>query len=331
MIDAALAGVPEIRVVGSVFSGEKALDFLVNNSVDLITLDIEMPGIGGLKTLEAIRQLPNPPGVILVSALTRAGALVTIEGLQRGAFDFLLKPQAPNLQTNEADLRHKLLEKISAFCERRRRLPALSIPIRPPVARPRGRFRAIAIGVSTGGPAALTDLLPVLTRQIQVPIFIVQHNIEGLSSFLAENLQRRCGTRVLEATDGLAVDSGTVYMAPSGRHMMVRSTQGRFEISLNDLPKESGFRPSVDVLFRSLAPIYGSGLITLILTGMGDDGTRGLAAVRRAGGYVIAQDEASSVVWGMPGAAVRAGHVDEILPLSAMPAALVAMVGGSSP
>ncbi len=178
-----------------------------------------------------------------------------------------------------------------------------------------GRFRAVAIGASTGGPEALASLLPVLTKQTSVPIFIVQHLPAGMTRYFADSLGRKCDYRVVEARDGEAVQPRTAYIAPGGRHMIVRNHEGRIVTALNDQPPENSCRPSVDVLFRSAAAAYPQSVLAIILTGMGCDGAKGLGPLKRNGAYVIAQDEATSVVWGMPGAAAATNQVDEILPL----------------
>jgi two-component system, chemotaxis family, protein-glutamate methylesterase/glutaminase len=330
-LESAFEGRPEIRVVGSVWNGEKAIEFIRQTPPDLVTLDVNMPGRGGLETLSDIQDFnaarPDQPrvGVLLVSALTERGAAVTVEGLQRGAFDFIRKPDGPDEKANAASLRQQLFEKIDLFAQRRgrpsspaiaRREPAIPPPV--PVQQQLGRFQAVAIGSSTGGPEALVRLLPVLTRRASVPLFIVQHFPPGMTRYFAESLGRKCDYRVAEAADGEDVQPRTAYIAPGGRHMIVRKHDGRVVMALNDQPPENGCRPSVDVLFRSVAAVYPHSAIAIILTGMGCDGARGLGPLKRSGSYVIAQDEATSVVWGMPGAAVATNQVDEILPLDAI-------------
>lgn len=333
-----LAEVPNVQVVGSVWNGLKALEFLQQNKVDLVTLDVEMPGMGGLETLRAIQQLNAsrrqvpPVGVLLVSAHTSEGAAITIEGLQGGAYDFVAKPAGKSLAETLPVLQEQLAAKIRIFLAQRQRskeaetahAPLSPVP-RAPAARPRAR--AILIGSSTGGPAALADLLPELTTRVSLPIFIVQHMPAGFTRSLAESLARKCGKTVVEAEDRQAVRPETVYIAPGGRHMLLRRTSViDTAIALNDQPPVNSCRPSVDVLFRSAAVVYGSEALAIILTGMGRDGTDGLGAMHRAGALAIAQDEASSVVWGMPGSAVAAGCVDQVLPLSQIASAVQSLV-----
>ena len=335
-IQVALEGRPGIRVVGSVWSGEKALEFVRLSPPDLVTLDVNMPGRGGLVTLGDIQEFnasrPGQPpvGVLLVSALTSRGAATTVEGLQRGAFDFIRKPDGPDEKANAALLRQQLIEKIDLFARRRTRLPGAAPSQLKPTAAPTdarpGRFQTVAIGASTGGPEALARILPVLAGRTSVPVFLVQHMPIGMTGYFAESLGRKCDCRVVEASDGEPVKRGTVYVAPGGRHMVVRNQDGRIVIGLNDQPPENGCRPSVDVLFRSVAGVYPQAVLAVILTGMGCDGAKGLGPLKRNGGYVIAQDEATSVVWGMPGAAVATNQVDVVLPLERIGPAVVSLL-----
>jgi len=332
----ALEGRAGIRVVGSVWSGEKALEFIRHSPPDLVTLDVNMPGQGGLETLSDIQDLnasrPDlpPVRVLLVSALTERGSAITVEGLQRGAFDFIRKPDGPDEKANAVLLQQQLFEKIDLFAERRARLSSTAPQPKPPAALPirrPGRFHAVAIGSSTGGPEALARLLPVVTKQTSVPLFIVQHMPPGMTGYFADSLGRKCDYRVVEASHGEAVQPGTAYIAPGGRHMIVRKHEGRTVIALNDQPPENGCRPSVDVLFRSVAAAYPDAVVAIILTGMGCDGAKGLGPLKRNGAYVIAQDEASSVVWGMPGAAAATNQVDEVLPLERIGPTVASLLG----
>jgi two-component system chemotaxis response regulator CheB len=332
-LEEALRGQPGVSVAGSVFSGAKALEFIRATPPDLVTLDVEMPGMDGLKTLEQLQAFnasrPTSPavGVIMVSAFTRRGEQVTIDALQAGAFDFIAKPQGASPEANLAALRDELLVKVRAFVASRGRGMARTAapPARAPALK-RSHARAVIIGASTGGPRALADMLPALCRETDLPILIVQHMPAGFTRTLAESLSRQTNRKVIEAAEGAPLERSTVYIAPGGRHMLLRGTAAAPLAALNDQPPENGCRPSADVLFRSAAAVLNGELIALILTGMGRDGTAGLGAIRRAGGHVIAQDESTSVVWGMPGSAVEAGVVDEVHPLSAIPAAVKTFV-----
>ncbi len=341
VLKAALEELPDVVVVGSVWNGLRALEFLKETPVDLVTLDVEMPGMGGLEALRAIQRLnetrPNqtPVAVLLVSAYTSEGAAVTIEGLQGGAFDFVCKPTGAGLAENLPYLREQLAAKLRILRAQRQQGKSASAPLE--LSPSPGRMAAalhrpqvICIGVSTGGPAALARLLPELTAKAPLPTLIVQHMPPGFTASLAESLTRKCGSAVVEAQDGQRLETGTVYIAPGGLHMLARRLRDHGAvISLNDQPPLNNCRPSVDVLFRSVAAAYGAEAIGIILTGMGNDGTEGLGALHRAGARTIAQDEASSVVWGMPGSAVAAGCVDQILPLAQIPSTVQSLV--SSP
>lgn len=340
-LEQALSGLPDVIVAGSVFSGAKALEFIRANPPHIVTLDVEMPGMDGLATLQEIQSInqvqpSRAVGVIMVSAFTRRGADVTVRALQAGAFDFVTKPSGPSLEANQAVLRDELLPRIRA-CARQfgRVVPAragvLDSPKLPP-ARPARRaspIRVIAAGVSTGGPRALSTLLPELCERTTLPILIVQHMPPPFTQSLAESLTRQTGRSVVEAADGMPLESARVFIAPGGRHLVVRGTPRAPIIGVNDNPPENGCRPSADVLFRSVAAMFGAGTLALILTGMGCDGTAGLRAIHRAGGYVIAQDEESSVVWGMPGSAVQAGLAHAVCALSQIGATAEAVVTAS--
>ena len=333
----ALQGRADVKVVGSVWSGEKALEFIRESPPDLVTLDVNMPGQGGLETLRLIQEFNQsrsgirPIGVLLVSALTSRGALTTIEGLQGGAFDFIRKPDGPDESENQAQLQQALLEKIELYFQRMgfrspKSSPASLTPVPKPEPKPAGRYSVLAIGSSTGGPEALARVLPEVTRKCRCPIFIVQHLPAGMTGYFAESLANKCSYQVHEAKDDQLVEDNTIYIAPGGKHMVLRKQDGRVLIALNDLPPENGCRPSVDVFFRSVGSIYPQSVVAIVLTGMGTDGAKGLAPLKRNGAYVIAQDEATSVVWGMPGAAVATNLVDEILPVDRIGPAVVKLL-----
>lgn len=352
-----LERIPGIQVVGSVFSGEKAVEFLRSHQVDLVTLDIQMPGMDGLATLREIKQLARDrriaPGiaVILVSVLTRQGARVTIEGLQAGAFDYVAKPEGDGLIQNLDFLQRSLSEKIEILRHRPKwhgshelvssdpnpaRVPSSkSQPTATPptssgavldsmTAGKRTRIQAIAIGISTGGPEALGHMLPNLAEHTQKPIFIVQHILHGMSQYLAEGLSKKTCRKIIEVEDGLEVLPGGIYMARSGQHMLIRHQTNQWHIGLSDAPPECNSKPSVDVFLRSAALAYGPALLATIMTGMGNDGAAGIVSVKRAGGFVLAQDEATSIVWGMPSAAIATGCVDRIVSLQDMANAIIA-------
>jgi two-component system, chemotaxis family, protein-glutamate methylesterase/glutaminase len=338
-----------IEVVGSVFNGEKALEFIQTNPPDVVTLDVEMPGMNGLETLQALRRLgaggesDKEVGVIMVSAHTKRGADVTIQALRHGAFDFIAKPSGPQTEENLIVLRQQLASKIRLFMAERGRRTIAKKSISPAAAdrmenrlpskradwlqeRQRQPPRAIAIASSTGGPRALETLLPDLSRRIDLPILVVQHMPPKFTKSLADSLARSTEAPVSEASDGEPLREKRIYLAPGGKHLVLCKDGSELILGLNEQPPENGCRPSADVLFRSTAAALHGGVMAVVLTGMGRDGTAGLGAVKRAGGYAIVQDEATSVVWGMPGSAVEAGLADEILPLNEIAPAVESII-----
>lgn len=350
----AFQAIPEVRVVESVFSGDKALQVLAERPVDLVTLDFEMPGMNGLDTLQAIsrfnRERPGqvPVGVVMISSHTTQGARVAIDALKAGAFDFIPKPSGADPEANKARLLADLRDKVSAFqTHRTNRMLRLGLPgrgaglapppPRPPVSqvvgqpqRASGPLAAVGVGVSTGGPRALAVILPLLVERVSCPILIVQHMPREFTASLAESLARQVSVSVAEATDGEELPRNAVRVAAGGRHMAVhRKTNGALVTSLNEEPPECGCRPAANVLFRSLALACGTQAAALVLTGMGQDGTEGASAIKRVGGLVLAQDEATSVVWGMPGNVVAAGLADAIAPLEELPAVLADLARGA--
>jgi two-component system, chemotaxis family, protein-glutamate methylesterase/glutaminase len=339
-LEAALGGEPGVAVAGSVFSGEKALEFIRATPPDVITLDVDMPGMDGLTLLAAIQQINRARpagaeiGVIMVSAFTRRGAEITLRALQAGAFDFVTKPSGMSAEDSMLQLRREIVPRVRLFLDRRARVSGGAAPAMPALPRevlasptPRS-VKAVLIGCSTGGPKALATLLPSLAARVSMPIIIVQHMPAEFTRSLAESLTKQTGVAVQEAQDGVVFEHRKAYIAPGGKHLVVRrGAAGVLTAGTNEQPPESGCRPSASVLFRSGAAVLGNGVAAIVLTGMGNDGTSGLGALKRAGGYVVAQDEASSVVWGMPGSAVAAGFVDAVAPLTEI-AAVIGRLSG---
>jgi two-component system, chemotaxis family, protein-glutamate methylesterase/glutaminase len=281
---------------------------------DLVLLDIEMPGMNGLDVLTAIRRRNPRVPVIMCSTLTSRGAQITLDALSRGATDYVTKPSAQSgVREGIATLSRELIPKILALFAQ----PPAAPP--PPRAAPAplctAAPRVVVIGVSTGGPAALEVLLPRLPGSFPLPILIVQHMPHLFTRLLAERLNSLCALPVREAGDGERADPGVVILARGdwhlevGRDLSLRQHQGE---------PENFCRPSVDVLFRSAAQNLSGRVLGVILTGMGSDGLAGCRAIRAAGGSVLAQDAASSVIWGMPGAVAGAGLAGRILPLDAI-------------
>lgn len=349
VIEEGLSREKDIEVIGSVWNGIKAIEFIRLNPPDIVTLDIQMPDMDGIETLEEIQKInarrPSGKqiGVIMLSSHTQKGADITVKALEMGAFDFIPKPESRNLKENIGILCSQLIVKIRNYAaahlpydthvKKKGRLHALTRPFRPSVTTmgDRGKgVEAVLIGVSTGGPKALTEILPPLCEKLDVPIFIVQHMPPTFTQSLANSLNTKCPRyRVLEAENNGIAEKNHVYIAPGGRHMVLQKKQDRIRTVIHDFPPEKGCRPSVDLLFKSAAAVYGQNVLAVILTGMGSDGTDGAKVLKENNVYIIAQDELTSVVWGMPGSARNAGVVDDILPLDAIPDAVISLVGSA--
>jgi len=340
-ISMALEGVPGVEVVGAAANGRLALARMEALRPDLVTLDIEMPEMNGLEVLEAMRSGGLDAGVIVLSAHTGKGGELTMRALELGAFDFLTKPECGAPGENIASLRSQLQPMIRAF-ERRRDSRNILIGTTgqavspPPVRRdesrpvqPARRLRAsgppmVLIGVSTGGPAALSRVLPALPANLGAPVFIVQHMPALFTQPLAASLAAKSAIRVKEAEDGETAQANCAYIAPGGRQMkLLRGARGEAIVRITDDPPENNCRPAVDYLFRSVALEFPGRAVAAILTGMGNDGAAGLKMLKRGGCQAIAQDEASCVVFGMPREAILAGVVDTVAPLDSIAAAIV--------
>jgi two-component system chemotaxis response regulator CheB len=333
-----------LEVAGTAPDGASALGCLEAVSPDLILLDVEMPVMDGLVTLRQLRARGYRIPVIMCSSLTQRGAQVTIEALASGATDYVAKPHGQRGREEAVQaLAEDLIPKIHALTSHVHQQPAILGARRPvlfPLAAPPGPSKklepfnstpaVLAIGVSTGGPAALDILLPQLPASFPLPVLIVQHMPELFTSLLAERLNSRCPLRVCEAAEGAPVMAGSVYIARGNWHMEVLPAAGssaRPALHLTQGPLENHCRPAVDVLFRSAARVYGSGVLAVVLTGMGSDGLNGCRIIRQQGGGVLAQDQASSTVWGMPGAVANAGLAHRILSLNAIVPEILRITG----
>ena len=318
-----------IEVVGSAANGCIALAKIPRLKPDLITLDVEMPEMDGLETLSRIRSDFPSIKVVMLSNLTRQGGLATVESLFRGASDYVTK--ASEMESPEAArafLRDQLVPKINALAGR----PEISSPVRrrrvtaKPISVP---IEIVAIGVSTGGPNALRTVLEGIPSDFETPIVIVQHMPPDFTRSLAERLDTLCDIRVFEGRTSARVSPGTAWVAPGDRHMEVTRVDDGVTLVTRFGPMENSCRPSVDVLLRSVVQHYGPATMAVILTGMGQDGLAGCRAVDRKGGRILAQDEATSVVWGMPGQVVRAGLAQSVLPVEEIGTEIVRCVRSS--
>jgi two-component system chemotaxis response regulator CheB len=325
---------PELEVVGTAANGRLALSRLGSLNPDVVIMDVEMPEMDGLEALAALRKTHPRLPVIMFSTLTRRGALATLDALALGATDYVTKPaNVGSVAAAMQRVRDDLIPKIKQFHQRRNPAPAPAPAAPVPEAR-RGRsslwsmqrIDVVALGVSTGGPNALAALLPGLPADFPVPVLIVQHMPPLFTKLLAERLDAASALRVREAVTGSVLQPGEAWVAPGDHHMVVSREAGKVVLRLNQGPPENSCRPAVDPLFRSVAQAYGPAALCVVLTGMGSDGLRGCEAVCEAGGRVLAQDEASSVVWGMPGMVARAGLAEQVLPLGSIAPAVVGRV-----
>jgi two-component system chemotaxis response regulator CheB len=324
LVAESLANEVDIEVVGLAANGRIALDKIATLHPDVVTLDIEMPELDGFRTLEVIRRRHPEVAVIVFSSLSAPEASAALDALALGAREYVAKPaRTGSTATAVQNARDELAPRIRELSARSRRASGLGAGPNAGSAGGRrrastktaGRVDAVVIAASTGGPNALHVLVPALPANLAVPVFVVQHMPEDFTRLLAERLNTSSAVKVKEAVSGASVRPGEVWVAPGGRHMVIRRRLGGVELQLNDDPPENSCRPAADPLFRSAVSVYGSHVLGIVLTGMGSDGLRGSEAVVHAGGQLLAQDEASSAVWGMPGEVVRAGLAHAVLPI----------------
>jgi two-component system chemotaxis response regulator CheB len=324
-----LSGDPAIEVVGTAVNGRIAVAKLEQLKPDLVTMDVEMPEMNGIEAVRAIRAGHGGAGrgrvpIIMFSTLTERGASATLDALSAGANDYVTKPaNVGSVAQSMESVREQLIPKIKALTGRpvtpaghRAPAPAALAPRIPaPRTAPRRKPAVLVIGSSTGGPEALARVLPALPATLPVPVLLVQHMPPVFTRQFAQRLDRLCALRVVEAVDGTPLQPGTVHLAPGDRHLVVRTTPRGLQTALTQDPPENFCRPAVDPLFRSAVAAFDGAVLGVVLTGMGSDGRLGAGAIREAGGTVLAQDQATSVVWGMPGAVTQAGLADEVLPV----------------
>ncbi len=324
-----LSETPGIVVVGSAHNGEEALALIPNTKPDVITMDVEMPGMDGLTTLRQI-MVNNPRPVIMLSSLTTQGANETVQALTLGAVDFVAKPTA---KANIESIMEEVIAKIRRAARvrvypvsnlQRSDAPSFTQPstkkTQAVLTRPlRQNDKVVVIGSSTGGPRALNTVVPQLPSDLPAALLIVQHMPVGFTRSLAERLDNVSKLAIKEAAPGDRLEVGRGLLAPGGFHMMVDANG---QITLNQNPPVHGVRPAVDVTMTSAVQRYGAATVAVILTGMGSDGTTGARLVHSAGGHVIAEDESTSVVWGMPRSVVEAGAANQVVPLPDVAAAI---------
>jgi len=348
---------PDIKITGALRSGREALDGIESNDPDIVLLDVDMPELDGIAALPLLLAKKRDVVVIMVSTLTRRSAELSLRALALGATDYIPKPETTYEAMTSAAFRRELIDKVRGLGRRRLQARHLAPAAPDDAAQPHGRPplerppplkprradaagislrpfpgtapRALVVGSSTGGPQALTVLFEKLTAAIdRAPVLITQHMPPTFTTVLAEHLRRVSGRGAHEAEHGEAVLAGGVYLAPGGRHMRVVREGHLVKIVLGDDPPINFCRPAVDPLFSSAASVWGASVLAVVLTGMGSDGRRGAADVVAAGGSVIAQDESTSVVWGMPRAVAQAGLCSAVLPLDQIAAKILRLISG---
>jgi two-component system chemotaxis response regulator CheB len=340
-----LAEIPGIEVVGVAHNGKIAMAKIKSLKPDLITLDIEMPEMNGIEVLQQLQKEAPNVSAIMVSTLTSEGGKMTMKALALGAYDFLLKPNTTNINDSKRELHTMLTPLIKVFQSGRTAVgartktrttgitkvacsPRRPVSRRPAVTKRRGKSEIITIGISTGGPNALAIMMPMLPGDIGVPILIVQHMPPVFTKSLADSLNKKCGLTVKEGEDGEPIKANIAYIAPGGKQMkLVASSDGMNRlIKLTNDPPENSCRPSADYLFRSVADYYVDRTTAVIMTGMGNDGTKGLEILTNKGSIIIGQDKSSCVVYGMPKVPAEKGLVDIVVPLDKIAAEIIKTV-----
>ena len=341
-----IAEIPGVELAGVAHNGKIALAKIQSLKPDILTLDIEMPEMNGIEVLAELQKSYPGVGAIMLSTLTAEGSEMTMRALELGAFDFILKPQSKNQTEGKKEIKASLEPILKAYAKskfasslisRRGLIPptpglrSKTSPGQPaaatrvfkplgqkPTAVRRGKSEIVAIGISTGGPNALNQMLPKLPGDLGVPVLIVQHMPPVFTKSLAASLDKKCALTVKEAVNGENILPNNVYIAPGGKQMkLVAGTDGQNRrIKITDDPPENSCKPSVDYLFRSVADYYVGRATAVIMTGMGSDGTVGLGILKEKAAYIIGQDEGSCVVYGMPKAPADLGYLDTVVPLS---------------
>lgn len=345
-----LAQIPEVEIIGTAPNGKIALEKIEQLTPDLITLDIDMPDINGIQVLEELRKKPAAPGVIILTGTSPAGGTVAMKALELGAFDFVPKPASDSIEDGRKALFSSIQPIIQAFIGRSGIRTILSQddhqsvlgrpqekpPLTPTsdVALSRrqkswGNAELIVIGISTGGPQALHRIFSLIREPLPIPMLIVQHIPAFFSAALAASLRSKHHLPIHEAMGGEILEPGKVFIAPGGKHMKIRKSEAthQFQVSVTDDRPENNCKPSIDYLLRSVAHHFPGKTAVFIMTGMGSDGATGAALVKRAGGVVFAQDEKSSVVFGMPKAVLESKVADHVISLDLIASKILELAG----
>ena len=324
MIRDALSADPAIEICGVAANGRIALSMIEQCSPDIMTLDIEMPEMDGLEVLRQLSRRRPAPAVVMFSTLTQRGAVATLDALALGARDYVTKPSnVGNVTAAVEAIRRELIPKLKALCG----VPPVTSILPAPLSKspygtgavrlsPIRPIEIVAIGTSTGGPNALSQVLPLLPADFPVPVVVVQHMPPTFTRFLAQRLNNDCRIPVAEAEDNQALHAGKILIAPGDFHIAVEQHGAGVFLRTLHTPHENSCRPAVDVLFRSIASVYGPQALAVVMTGMGQDGLRGAQRLYETGATILVQDEESSVVWGMPGFIAQAGLATKVMPLS---------------
>jgi two-component system chemotaxis response regulator CheB len=311
-----LSADPDLRVVGTAASGRSALEKIEELKPEILILDIEMPEMDGLETLRHLRRLHPRLPVIMFSTLTERAAAATLEALSLGARDYVTKPgNTAGAATTLETVRSQLVPKIKALVPRAPRTPQPAPALADRRSARPGPHELLVIGASIGGPDAVAAVVRALPGDLPVPVAIVQHMPPIFTRLFAQRMDRMSGLAVVEGQPGMRLEPGLVVVAPGDSHLLVADGRRGPVVETNQEERQNGCRPAVDVLFRSAAVVFGDRVLACLLTGMGQDGLHGSRRLRAAGAEIVVQDEATSVVWGMPGAVATAGLADRVLPL----------------
>lgn len=336
--------IPDVELIATAPNGRIALDKLAQNPCDLVLLDVEMPEMDGLATLKAIGEQFEDTSVVMVSGTSRSSADIAMTAVDNGALDFVAKPVTTDPQQSRVELLRDLRPFVTAIRTNRYLRRALSLTQSAPTATPRRvetpaprphraptkDFSLAIIAISTGGPPALMRTIPLLSKRLATPLVVVQHMPPNFTASLADQLNKKSQLIVKEAEEGETPIAGTVYIAPGGRHLVIRRDGETLQLGMIDTPPVKGVRPSADVCLSSLASIRHGHTLTVTMTGMGSDGVDGVRELSNQGSYNIAQSEASCVVYGMPRAVVDSGLANEVLSLEQIASRINELLVGSS-